>query len=282
MKTKTTNTRHAATEEQPLHRTLKARAAAALTAGCLAVSLCPAAAAFATPGNSADAAPGGNPPAMQQTFDNNQQAPSGQPGAGNQMPGGDEQAPGGQAPSGNQQAPGGQGGQGGPGGQPANDGVDDQVRTILSEDYDVNAQLPDQSGQPGQPGDNAGQPPAGNAGAPTEAPELPEGAVNVQAVIDSVRDVVGHYGSDALEAADFSNEDFAAEMKAFVKSSFGQRMEMFANGKPGDAASQPSTGDSAQPADGQTPPAAPSGNQMSSSIVSSIISLVYSALGYSA
>ena len=281
----------------PSHLNPRRRAAAAFAAGCLALTLCPAA-AFAAPSGPGGAPQGGMPPAMQQdaAMPSGQapdgQAPDGQAPAGQapdgQAPDGQapegqpmEQAPDGQAPMG--QAPDGQAdGQASdgqpsgqapddlngdwqsiPGDQPRSDALDDQIRQELTDSYGIQTERPaavaKATGQNGQPG------------SPEDAPEIPEGETNVQQVIDAIRDVLRQYSSEDL-ASKLSDADFVAEVQAYAKSATASRLAAFASGqKPasaseaagqapesqGDANAQAPSGRDGDPADGTAPANAP-------------------------
>ena len=263
MNTKITNARHATAtvEEQPLHLRLRSRAAATIVAGCLAVSMCPAA-AFALPSDTG--MQGGGTPAMEQPYQGgsqqdfnqqggmsqdapgmpsqfNQQGDQGQAGPQGQMEGSaPEGAPDGQAPDGqmpNGQAPDGQLPSGQPGGAgenaampdgaqvpgaPADDAAASQVRDYLMEKFGIAASA-DMGAEGALPG---GQ----QMGQPGEAPEIPEGEVNVQAIIDTVRDVMRQYGADALQSADFTDETWKTELASFIQKATVERLEMFQRG----------------------------------------------------
>lgn len=218
--------------EVPFHKTLRARATAALATGCLALSLSPAV-ALAAPGDQAGQdgpQQGGNPPAAQQQALQGDWQPQGDQvnqGASQQPPSDGQQPAAGQQPADGAQA------EGGPQGGSA---VDDQVRQILSGQYGINATLPEgmAAGGPGaQPA--SGQQTASAIG----VPEIPEGEVNVQAVIDTVRDVLRQHGEATFEAADYSDESFLATLAEYVQAAVGQRETLFASGAfPADAPAQ--------------------------------------------
>ena len=283
------------TDQTISHRTMRSRFGTAFVAGCLALSMCPAI-ALAAPGEAGGMQDGqsqmGNPPSAMQ-FDNQdgQQAP-----AFDGMPF-DGQAPSGQAPSDMGQAPSDQqgnapnmgqapnNGQQQPGQVPSSeamsgqnpfgmqspsdmgpraDATDNQVRQILAEKYGITMPAFGENGT-FQPGD------------PADAPELPEGAINVQAVIDTARDILREYQGEDLSAK-IDDADFVAALKAFALSSTAQRMEMFANNErptmenPSDLPS-----DEAPASDkvGTTPNKA-----VSNDLMSSIIDLITDVFGY--
>ena len=262
------------------HLNLRSRFTSALVAGTLALTLCPAAAFAAQPGQGAPDQ-GSSAPAMQQQLSNDFGAPQqgGSDGSmfqqGNADFGSFEQgsAPDMQQGGSNmpdaQQNNGGMPGmqQGGDQRQPMSDALSDQIRQILADAYGI--ALPDflQAGENGQaPSEGAGMP-----GNPGEAPELPEGSVNVQAVIDSVRDVFREYSVADLEAADFTNDEFKAELEEYVKAATQERLEMFAQHmfQPGGPAMPPAgqapdgnfeaPSDLPAPAEGGETPQAPDG-----------------------
>ena len=238
------------------------------------------------------------------------QAPDGQAPTG-QAPEG--QAPSGQAPTG--QAPEGQAPAGAPNGNgPRSDALDDAVRTTLTKDYGVEASTPadaaagQQQGAPGEApeGTPTGQAPEGTSegaptgqapeGAPGAAPELPEGAVNVQQIIDSVRDIFRSYSVSDLESADLTDESFAANLADYVLKAAEERLQMFASGeKPSDM--QPPAGEAptGQASEGQAPtgeaptgeaptgqsPAA-LGKDASEALIANLTAFVMGVFGYTA
>lgn len=117
------------------------------------------------------------------------------------------------------QMPNGQPGQAPENNQLRNDDFDKQVRDILSDKYGIGLPSPE-----GQEGNGA----ASQIGDPANAPELPEGAVNVQQVIDTSRDVLDKYRGEDLSAK-LNDAEFAAALKAFALSSNEQRLAMFAS-----------------------------------------------------
>ena len=301
------------------HNNLRMRAGAALAAGCLALSLCPAL-AFAAPTGQQDAAQG-NPPAMQQDggkdmqapdgFDfgdktsTDQQAPDGQAPSQGQAP--DGQAPDGQAPSQGQapdgqtppqgqapdgQAPDGQAPDGqqlpqgqAPDGQrpsvnaPGNDdALGNQVRQSLADEYGIETALPNADA-----GNQAGQ--GAPQGKPSEAPELPEGAVNVQQIIDSLRDVISKFGSSVLSEK-LSDDSFATEVKDYAVSANDQRLADFAKqtAQPGaDAQGEGQAPAGEQPSSGEQPPALDEQNTtVDSTVMNQIIAWLMEAFGFTA
>ena len=217
---------------KPTHKNLGRNAASAIISGCLALSLCPAI-AFAAPGGEPPAMMQdsgyqdgsfnqGMPPAQSQNGGPSQSigSPSDQNGGG-QPTGQGNGAPQGQAPDMQQPANGTPDGQqpaqqpdsvGAPAGQPGgngmqggrNDQVSDQVRSTLSESYGVSTAQPAQDQAP-------------NGSKPSEEPPtLLDGEINVQQIIDSVRDMMRHYGLDALQSADFSDSQFNADATEYV------------------------------------------------------------------
>ena len=308
--------------DMPPRSSLKSRTTAAITAGCLAFALCPGI-ALAAPGDTQDMQGSANMPAMQQAFDRGAglpgapdgQAPSGQAPSGQaqdgQAPSGqapdsapDGQAPSGQAPDG--QAPVGPASEGAPSGDSDSrapegqapdgnrggidragnalrtDAVDNQVRQVLSDSYGVE--------MPANGPDGA----AFESGKPSEAPELPEGAINVQKVIDSVRDLLRGFGVDVLEKADLTDEEYAAQLKTNVENATEERMQMFANGeKPSALPEAPQQGeapDGNAPAKGEAPdgnaPGQPSKaaqmQQASETLLNNLVSFVMGVFGYTA
>lgn len=291
-------------EQRISHHNLRSRVGTAFVASCLALSVCPAI-AFAAPGTQGapqDGAMNGNPPAAMQ-FDGENggmplqgESPDGQPGHDSEMPGAPSgnmqqgqmpdmpdnqgQAPDNQAetPSNmpqNQLSPNGQPDQRPSGNQPQPDGFDQQVRQILSETFGV--ALPDFGN---------GSEPSFKPGDPADAPELPEGAVNVQQVIDTMRDVLHEYNGEDL-AAKIGDEDFTAALKAFAISATEQRLAMFANNErpnmenPSDLPSP----EAAAPADfdavgSNASAAAAPDTAIDNSLMSTIIGLIMDAFGY--
>ena len=261
---------------------------------------------------SGDQAPAG---AMQGSTDapqpsaNNNQAlegagPESADGTAGELPAmGNENAPmgdRGQAPTDGQQPP---AFENGPrGGMAGDDVFAGEIRDILMDGYGVTA--PSDADAPAAPssGEEGAMPqggPAGNPGdfaqgAPMvgEAPELPEGAVNVQAVIDSARDAVQEYGADTLKSADFTDGDFLSGLIDYVKTATEQREAAFAEGAapsfgapanngeaPSDEAlssEAPEAGDQAQ----QAPDAAP--QSLGSSVLKNLIDAIANALGFNA
>ena len=238
------------------------------------------------------------------------QAPDGQMTPGQQAP--SDELPSGQAPNG-QTAPNGQAplaqmpdqqnGEtswqqvpGNPtGDQPRTDATDDQVRQALADSYGIETSMPN-----GQAGDAAATP-----GAPGEAPDLPEGAVNVQQIIDAMRDVLRFFSGDDL-ASRIGDADFAAELQAYAKSATEQRLAAFASGDapamqnapantPADNAAV-SANDSALPTGMPATPAAPANGEaapanapaapaeaaqsVSASVFDQILSIIMGAFGY--
>ena len=278
------------TDQTISHRTMRSRFGTAFVAGCLALSMCPAI-ALAAPGEAGGMQDGqsqmGNPPSAMQ-FDNqdgqqapafggmqlDEQAPNGQAPADmgqipddqqgqapdmGQMPGGDQQQTG-QMPSG--QAPFDM--QGPSGMEPRTDAMDNQVRQILADKYGIATNAFGGNGA-FQPGD------------PADAPELPEGAVNVQAVIDTARDILREYRDEDL-ASKIGDADFVAALKAYALSSTAQRMEMFANqARPTMENPSDLPSDEAPASDkvGTTPNKA-----VSNDLMSSIIDLITDVFGY--
>lgn len=286
------------------HRSLRSRFGTAFVAGCLALSVCPAV-ALAAPGDANGMQNGpdqmGNPPAAMQFDGQNAQqgpafggmqldgqAPNGQaPADMGQIPDGQQgQAPDmGQAPDGQQgqapdmgQMPGGDQQQTGqmPSGQapfdmqgpsgmePRTDAMDNQVRQILADKYGIATNAFGGNGA-FQPGD------------PTDAPELPDGAANVQAVIDTARDILREYRDEDL-ASKIGDADFVAALKAYALSSTAQRMEMFANqARPTmeNPADLPSDEAAAPGQDGTAP-----GATVSDDLMSAIIDLITDVFGY--
>ena len=231
MSSKITHAKHVSDAPVEAPRlSLKNRALAGLTTGCLLLAMAPAS-AMAAPIDQADPQQGGNPPAMQQAPEGGQQAPNGQMPSG-QAPSGE--APDGQAPSGGWQMPNGQlpDGQGQNGGPQPNSEFDDQVREIISTLYGIETALPNVGGE--TPGAPSGKP--GEAG---EIPEIPEGQFNIQAVIDSVRDVLRDMGAKSLESADFDDEEFRAQLTDAVQTATEQRQAMFEKGEPSGTTPQP-------------------------------------------
>ena len=265
---------------------LRSRVGAMLAAGCLTLSLCPVV-ALAAPPDQNGAPQGGNPPAMQQGAPEGQapegqapggEAPEGQAPDGQQPPAGempDGQAPEGQAPDGQTpdgQAPDGQvpDGQQPPMGQPKDDALGDQVRQALTNDYGIEISLPDDAQKPGEDGEDSQQ------GKPEAAPELPEGAVNIQQVIDSVRDIFLKYGSAAL-SSQISDSDFASEVKDYAVSANEKRLADFASNA---AASEGAAPSGSQPSNGQ-PSALPEDlSSVDSTLMKQAIALVMDAFGY--
>lgn len=242
------------------HLNLRRRFGSAFVAGCLALTVCPAL-AFAAPAGQGDQAnmPGdlnGNPPAAMQVEQGGQGAApdnaSGNAPFGMQFGDGGMNAPQqGEAPANEfqqDQAFGGapQQGQAPDGAEmpqqgwetgtaPRTDEVDDQIRSILGDQYGVdaagpmgelpNGQLPNGIMPEGQSPDDANM--SGMTGMPGEAPELPDGAVNVQQVIDTARDILREYSATDLNAK-IADADFVAALQQFAKSATEQRVAMFA------------------------------------------------------
>lgn len=306
---KISNARHT-TDQAISHRTMRSRFGTAFVAGCLALSMCPAI-ALAAPNEAGGMQDGqgqmGNPPSAMQ-FDNQDgqqtpafggmpfdgQAPSGQaPSDMGQAPSGQQgnapdmgQAPNngqqgnapdmGQTPNDGQQQPGqassdeamsGQNpfGMQGPSDMgPRADATDNQVRQILAEKYGITMPAFGENGA-FQPND------------PADAPELPEGAINVQAVIDTARDILREYQGEDLSAK-IGNADFVAALKAFALSSTAQRMEMFAsNERP--TMENPSDLPSDEAPNSDKVGTMPS-KAVSNDLMSSIIDLITEVFGY--
>ena len=290
------------TDQAISHRTMRSRFGAAFVAGCLALSMCPAI-ALAAPGEAGGMQDGqgqiGNPPSAMQ-FDNQDgqqgsafgsmpfgdQAPSGQALFDmGQAPSDMGQAPSdqqgntpdmGQAPNNGQQQPGqapsdeamsGQdpfGMQGPSDMGPRADATDNQVRQILTEKYGITMPAFGENGT-FQPGD------------PADAPELPEGAINVQAVIDTARDILREYQEEDLSAK-IGDADFVAALKAFALSSTAQRMEMFANNERPTMENPSDLPNDEAPASDKA--GTMHGKAVSDDLMSSIIDLIAEVFGY--
>lgn len=193
------------------------------------------------------------------------EAPADNGGQPNQQPGQDNQAPQGQ--------PGDQAPQGQPG-QPRTDELDAKVLGIL-ESYGI--ELPSAPNADQQA--NGDQAP----GNPGEAPELPEGAVNVQQVIDTMRDILHEYSVNDLET-NMSDETFVTTLKAYAQTATAQRLAMFASQErpnmetPSDL---PAEGDQApEGAPEGTPEASAPGEGASDALLSQICSLIMDVFGY--
>ena len=298
------------------HRSFRSRALAAATSGCLALSMCPALAMAAQP-EQGGPQQGEPPAAMQQAPEGWQageaasfgEAPDGQPGQG-QAPQGqapDGQAPQGQMPQGqpaSEQDPQGQMSDGqaplGDMQKPAadsqmpengmpgnrNDAVDQKVQQILSEQFGVKLSL-DKIAKDGndKPID-----------ADKAAIELPEGEINVQQVIDSIRDLLRTYTVDELESADFTDASFTEKLTESVSKSNEERLARFASETKPDQANgkQAKTGEAKSASD--EPPAdetfvrevaqiedeAPSTQQASESTLSKLICFIVGLFGQQA
>ena len=178
------NHEHETAPSQPLHLSLGSRAMAALTAGCLALSLCPAL-AFAAPSGEEAGQQGGNAPIEQQ-------GPSGKQGPSNQMPNDNGSPNGGSLPAGNRpHFEEGQSESSNPPGQPA----EGQWADAGSQAPADNAQPPrddaSQNGEPQAPeGENEGQPDYRD-----RPMERPEGSSDMD---DQVREILAeNYGMTA-------------------------------------------------------------------------------------
>lgn len=298
---KVLNACHASSEAPKVsHRNLRARFGTAFVSGCLALSLCPAAALAMQPGQDAPQGDtGANPPAMQQFeadgFDGNGfgngfggngfgglQAPEGPqgeaPANGEQppaLPNGEAQqgeAPDGQAPEGPQgQEPDGHAPdmQQGPfGDMPRIDPVGDQVKQILVDQFGITLPAMGEGVDGFQPG------------APSDAPEIPEGEVNVQQVIDSTRDILREYGTEDLSTK-LADPEFAATLQEYAKAMTEQRLAMFAsNDRPSfdNPSDLPANPEDATPEG--APAEAPVDANADAGILSQIVDLLMDAFGY--
>ncbi len=323
------------TDEQTIsHLNLRSRFGAAFLAGCLALSVCPTLAFAATSANGAEQGNvNGNPPAAMQfdagTVNDLQQGPQqGQAPSGftqgeapemgqapEGMPGGEapdfsqapEGAPEGEAPDfqmQNGQAPNMQAGelpsgelpsgqapdmQAPNGNEPRTDAMSEQVKQILAETYGITLPAFGESEPTGdfQPG---------NMGAPDEAPELPDGIVNVQQVIDTARDILREYSATDLQDK-IGDADFVAALKAYALSATEQRLAMFASNErptmeapsdlPSDQAAAPTDapdgaapGEAVDGAPEGTPNGTAPGDAVDGTLMSQIISLIMDVFGY--
>ena len=178
------------------------------------------------------------------------------------------------------------------GNQPRTDAMSEQVRQILSETYGITLPTIGENGQP----DGANQPNGdfqpGNMGNPGEAPELPEGATNVQQVIDTARDILREYSATDLQDK-IGDADFVAALQAYALSATEQRLAMFAsNERPTMENPSDLPSDQAAPAtegapSGEAPSAgafnpndAESGDAIDGVLMSQIISLIMDVFGY--
>lgn len=233
-------------EQAPDHRSLRSRAGSAVVAGCLALSMCPAIALAAQPAQ--DAFQQSGQPAMAQQGPEMQQQggtpdqqmgipmemnqdqatagdavePAGVEQGGTFQPADMEQ---GSAPQFADMEQGGMSGQF-PGMQQSSE-MDNQIRQLIMEEYGFGGQADAPQDGTAQ-GEGFGQMPEMAFGNPEEAPEIPDGEPNIQAIIDSTRDIMLKYKDADLDSLDFSDEAFRAELESFVKESTAQRLEMFA------------------------------------------------------
>lgn len=155
-------------------------------------------------------------------------------------------------------------------GQARTDALDAKVKSIL-ESHGVT--LPATPGDAQQPGDQKAFAATG------EAPELPEGEVNVQQVIDTMRDILREYSISDLEA-NISDENFVSTLKAYAQTATAQRLAMF------ESSMRPSMEEPCDlPSEGERPSeTAPAndapGENAGDSLLSQICEIIMDVFGY--
>lgn len=176
--------------------------------------------------------------------------------------------------------------------QMRSDAIDGQIRQLLADAFGISAfmqdQAPEDVGMQGQAPEGVNSDEFGGSGDmrmpgnKEEAPEIPEGEVNVQQVIDAARDILREYGSEDLEAR-LADPEFASTLQSYAKVTTEQRLADFANNvrptmeNPADLPAPEGDGD-----EPSLPLEEEAEAQAGDSVLSQIVKLVLDVFGYAA
>ena len=114
------------------------------------------------------------------------------------------------------------------GNMPMDNPMDLQISQFIKEKFGIDLE----DGMRNEASDNAQKP--GEQSTDGQVPELPEGSVNVQQIIDSVHDLMLKYDIQTLEDADLDDSEFMNELSEYITKANEERLQQFASGeKPG-------------------------------------------------
>ena len=127
------------------------------------------------------------------------------------------------------------------GNMPMDNPMDLQISQFIKEKFGIDLE----DGMGNATSDNAQKP--GEQSTNGQVPELPEGSVNVQQIIDSVHDLMLKYDIQMLEDADLDDSEFMNELSEYITKANEERLQQFASGeKPGQNGPTDQTSESKQ------------------------------------